>query len=111
MEKRKALLDNKDIINFTDVPEFIVNSFFGKCTYKNRLLVSTFCYLNGIAFDQLLELIQWTDTTKKDREKIRHLYSYFEMDHYKQNYYSYNVHRKMVMNLNGGLAVVYQNNK
>src|ERR1700744_3033682 len=49
MDARKQLLNDKDIINFNYVPEFIVNSFFGNCTYKNRLLVSTFCYLNGIA--------------------------------------------------------------
>ncbi len=103
MESQKQTLDDKDIINFTDVPEFIIQSFFGKCTYKSRLLVSTFCYLNGISMDQLFELVQWSDTSKQDESKIRHLYYCFELDRYKEKYYSYNVHRRMVMYLNGDL--------
>lgn len=103
MEARRNLLDEKDVINFSNVPEFIVEAFFGKCIYKSRLLVSTFCYLNGISIDQLFQLIQWKDTSEKDKIKIRQLYSYFELDRYKENYYSFNVHTGVVMYLNGDL--------
>ena len=103
METRKNTLNDKDIVNFNDVPAFIVHSFFGKCDYKNRLLVLTFCYLNDIAIDQIFDLIQWNECSKKDKDKIRHLYSYFELDRYREKYYSYNVQRRMVMYLNGDL--------
>lgn len=103
MEAQKKILNDKDIINFNDVPKFIIESFFGKCQYKTRLIVSTFCFLNGISMDQLLELVHWSDTSKQDESKIRHLYCYFELDRYKEKYYSYNVHRRMVMYLNGDL--------
>ncbi len=104
MEVRKYILNEKDIISFNNVPQFIIDSFFGKCNYKNRLLVSTFCYLNGIAIDQLFELVQWTDTSKQDKEKIRHhFYTYFKLERYQQQYYSFNVHHGSVMYLNGDL--------
>lgn len=103
MESRRTSLNEKDVVNFTEVPEFIVNAFFGMCNYKNRLLVATFSYLNGISMDQLFELVQWTDISKNDKEKIRRLYDYFELDRYKDNYYSYNVHTRSVMYLNGDI--------
>lgn len=103
MEARKQLLENKDVINFNNVPDFIINSFFGKCDYKNRLLVSTFSYLNGISIEQMFDLIQWTDTKKTDKDKLRLLYSYYETDQYRQKYHSFNVHLGVVMYLNGDL--------
>lgn len=103
VEARKKLLNRADIATFNNVPDFIVDSFFGGCTYKKRLIVSTFCYLNGFSIEQLLTLVRWNDVKKEDRNKIRSLYGYFEIPRYKEKYYSYNIHFQMVMFLNGDL--------
>ncbi|KAJ6643157.1 hypothetical protein Bhyg_08113 [Pseudolycoriella hygida] len=76
-----------------NVTVFIVDSFFGKCCYKNHLLVATFSFLNSISVDQRCNLI---DTSKNDGNKFLLLYSYFEMDEYQKNYCSHNVHREMI---------------
>lgn len=49
LDARKKLLNSKDILNFDKVPDFIINSFFGACGYKTKLIVVTFCVLNGIS--------------------------------------------------------------
>ncbi len=97
---RKRLLNRKDVMRFDEVLDFIVDSFFGSCTYKNRLITSLFGYVNGISMDQLLSLNYWRDTKDVERTKIRQLYTSFEGQRYQEQYYSYNVHRKLVTFLN-----------
>lgn len=98
---RKTLLNRDDVVRFDEVPDFIVDSFFGSCTYKNRLITTTFGYVNGISIDQLLGLCRWKDTKNAEKEKMKQLYKTFDGTRYQQTYYSYNVHKKLVMFLNG----------
>lgn len=100
---RKILLNRSDQINFDSVPDFIVDAFFGSCTYKNRLIVTTFGYLNGIYVDDLLKLTKWTDTTEAEKSKVKRLYLDYETPRYRENYYSFNVHNQLVMYLNGDI--------
>lgn len=101
VEARKTLLNRADVIAFESVPDHIVDSFFGSCSYKNRLIVTTFGFLNGIHIDQLLELIRWKDTSETDRRKMIAVYKDFEKPRYMTSYYSYSVHHKCVMFFNG----------
>lgn len=101
VKARKILLENIDVIAFRNVPDFIVDSFFGDCTHKNRLLVCVFSYLNGISKYQLFQLIRWKDFNQKNRNKIEMLLLDLERPEYQAKYYSYNVHHGMVMFLNG----------
>ena len=96
---RKRLLNRYDVISFDEVPEFIVDAFFGSCTYKSRLITTTFGFLNGINVDLLISLVRWHDLRQTEVRKMEILYETF----LKQNYYSYNVHYKQVMFLNGDI--------
>lgn len=98
---RKRFLNRLDVITFDNVPEHIVDAFFGSCSYKNRLIVLTFAYLNGLHVDQVFLLVQWKDISQSERNKMFALYKDFEKPQYKNNYYSYNVHHQLVMFLNG----------
>lgn len=100
---RKILLDRKDIIAFRNVPDFIVDAFFGDCTYVKRLIVSTFSFLNGLSLYQLMTLPFWKDFTDVDKNKIEALYRDLQRPAYQQKYYSYNVHYGLVMFLNGAV--------
>lgn len=102
-EARRRLLNRADAISFHGVPNFIINSFFGQCNYKNRLITCTFAYLNGIDAEQLLAMVFWKDIKKQDEAKVKKLYIYFEKPEYQARYYSYNVHTKLVMFLNGDI--------
>lgn len=101
VEARKRFLNRFDITSFQSVPDHIVDAFYGACDYKNRLIVLTFGYLNGLHIDQVFQLIQWKDVTQTDRNKMVALYKDFEKERYQMNYYSYNVHHKLVMFLDG----------
>lgn len=100
---RKILLNRLDILSFHHVPDFIVDAFFGSCTYKNRLIVSTFAYLNGVQFSQLLSLVRWRDIKETEKLKIKGLYDDFEKPSYRLKYYSYHINEKLVMYLNGDI--------
>jgi hypothetical protein len=67
----KRRLSRFDYCTFDNVPNLIVEAFFGKCTYNKRIKVSTFGYLNGIMFDQIIEMQQWTDFTDSDKKKLK----------------------------------------
>lgn len=101
VQARKILLNRTDVITFDSVPDHIVDAFFGYCSYKNRLLVTAFAFLNGIHIEQLMQLIRWKDTSEVDRRKMATLYKDFEKPHYMCNYYSFSVHHKLVMYFNG----------
>lgn len=101
VEARKRFLNRFDAINFDCVPEHIVDAFYGSCSYKNRLIVLTFSYLNGLHMEQVFQLVQWKDMKQSERMKMNALYGDFRKSHYKNNYYSYNVHYGLVMFLNG----------
>lgn len=79
---RKLLLNRFDIITFDSVPDHIVDAFFGSCSYKNRLTVTTFGFLNGIDAQQLLDLTRWNDTTESEKRKVIALYKDFEKPEY-----------------------------
>lgn len=105
LEARKKLLNSKDLLNFENVPPFIIDSFFGKCTYQTRLIVSTFCFLNGLSCSQCLEISRWRDISKNDINKINSFYQYLEKEENKKRYYSFSVHYRKVIFLNGDLRL------
>ena len=86
---RKKLLNRFDFIRFDDVLNFIIDSFFGSCTYKSRLLTDTFGWLNGLHIDQLLELCRWNDTKAAENGKMKSLYTTFESP-FDDNYIFFN---------------------
>ena len=45
------------ICDFSKVPSFIIDAFFSNIEYKERLLVTTFCFLNGISLEQMDNLL------------------------------------------------------
>ena len=100
---RKRLLNRVDVIRFDTVPNFIINSFFGSCTYKSRLITTTFAVLNGISIDGFFDLIRWSDFSDREKAKVIALFLDYEKPHYRNRYYSYNVHYKLVMYLNGDI--------
>lgn len=110
LEARKRFLTRFDYINFGRVPDFIVNAFFDDCYYQKRLIVANFAFLNGITFDQVVELVHWKGKSSKDLLKVKDLIEkYLPSDEYKAKYYSYSVVRGCVMFLDG--RVRYFGNK
>lgn len=103
VKARKILLGNVDVVAFRCVPDFIVDAFFGDCTYLKRLIVCSFSYLNGISKYQLLQLIRWKDFSQNDQHKIEKLLLDLERPEYQAKYYSFNVHHGLVMYLNGNI--------
>lgn len=102
LQARRTYLSNKDYISFNTVPAFIVDSFFFKSSYQKRMIVATFGYLNGLTFDQLLQLIHWRDFDFKDYKKLKDLYfEYFPLERYRKKYFSYSIHTGLVMFLDG----------
>lgn len=101
---RKRRLNFFAIEDFSNVPDFIVDAFFDQCDYRKRLHVSTFCFLNGISYEDALRLIHWPKDadTQKNFEKVYRLMTcdYFKK-HYQQNYYSYSVKRGLNLYLDG----------
>lgn len=102
-QRTNARKNRCDVISFDNVPDHIVDAFFGSCTYKNRLIVATFGFLNGVDVEQSIAMTHWKDTRNDERMKMIALYKDFEKPRYMENYYSYNVHRKLVMFLNGDI--------
>lgn len=104
LEAMKRRLSSYDFCCFHNVPDFIIEAFYGKCTYKKRLMVSSFAYLNGITFEQTIEMQQWIDYSDADVKKIKNLMLvYFQKDSYKNRYYSFEVIRGLVCYLNGNV--------
>jgi hypothetical protein len=98
----KRRLTSYDFCSFNNVPNFIVEAFFGKCTYSKRLIASTFGYLNGILLEQVIEMQQWTDITISDRNKMDDLMNnYFKQPRYRSKYYSFEIIRGLVCYLDG----------
>lgn len=96
-------LNADDLFSFDHAPDYIINSFFDNCTYKKRLTVVTFCFVNGIQYDDLLKLIRWKDVTKFDYRKVQKLWSDSSREPYKSKWFAYNCHLKRVIYLNGAL--------
>jgi hypothetical protein len=106
LKAQRLRLDSFDIVTFDRVPHFIVEAFFGKCTYKKRILVSIFGYLNGILPESILEMVQWKDKEKSDVDKVQQLMTkYLPTVEYQQRYYSYNIITGTVMYLDGKLRL------
>lgn len=103
VKARKILLNKKDVINFDNVPDHIVDAFFGSCTYRSRLTVSSFGFLNGLTIYQVFQLCRWNDMKQVETSKVEALYKDLEKPQYQHGYYSYNVNRKLVMFLNGDI--------
>lgn len=97
----KILLNKKDAENFDQVPKFIVESFFGRSSYKKRLIVTSFGFLNGISPYQLSNLIYWTPRRRKDWDKCQALYSYYQSPQIAQRYWSFHRSSGLVRFLDG----------
>lgn len=104
-EARRKLLNSRDVISFETVPLFIVNSFFGQCTYLKRLHISTFCFLNGVSPSQCQLICFFDDPTLINNHKIEALYNYLKLKQNMERYYSYSVHYKKILYLNGDLRL------
>jgi hypothetical protein len=107
LEARRRLLNGADVGNFSSVPEFIVDSFFDEPSYKKRLIVSAFCFLNGIAPDCLESVIHWSPRRTKDHEKCVQLYAYFSTPDIAKKYWSYHVSSGLVRFLDGSIRNRY----
>lgn len=102
---RKKLLNSKDFLSFDKVPGFIINSFFGKCDYISRLIVVTFCVLNGLSPFQCFELCRFKDMSKVKLDKIISLYNYIKSEENRSRFYSYCVFYNKVLYINGDLRL------
>lgn len=101
VEARRRLLHNKDICNFESVPAFIIIFFFGEGTYKARLIVTTFGFVNGLSPVQLFSLIRWRLFQISHQRAILKLYEWLKNPTHGRRYYSYNVVKKAVIFCNG----------
>lgn len=79
-QARINLLNSKDFLSFCEVPKFIIDSFFEKCTYQMRLTVASFSFLNGLSCSQCFDLCFSRDMTSVDMKKIEDLYIYFKVE-------------------------------
>jgi hypothetical protein len=102
---RRRYLNRHDITEFSNVPGFIVNAFFGEGTYHSRLLVSTFGFINGLNEHQVITLLKWNPLKHRDMKNISHLLKWLTNNEKSRNYYSYNVSLKQVMYCNGDLRI------
>lgn len=103
LNARKILLNKSDIINFSNVPGFIIDSFFGKRTYKAQLIACAFAFVNGISESQILQLIRWIPFTKTHEKKVTELLLWLAYSPNAHKYYSYNVELNQVIFCNGDL--------
>lgn len=103
MQACRRLLNGMDITNFDRVPEFIINYFFGQGTYRERLQVTTFGFVNGLSTDQLFLLLRWKPFRKDHQIKIIDLYKWLEDPVHGRRYYSFNVALGLVVFCNGDI--------
>lgn len=109
LQWRRRFLNKFDVCCFNKVPPHIVRSFFGEGTYRTRLFVSTFGYVNGIHPEALLRMVQWKPFKGSDGIKIFALYKYWDDDREKAaKYYSYNTIKNIMMFCNGDIRVNQQ---
>lgn len=102
IQAMKRRLTSFDYCTFSNVPDFIIEAFYGHCSYRKRLIVSTFGYLNGITFEQIVEMNQWHYFTDKQKRKVEELMKiWFEKPEYRMRYYSFEVVRGLVVYLDG----------
>lgn len=97
---RIRFLNKFDVLCFNNVPDFIINAFFSDGTYLERMIVTNFCFLNGIPFKKLTILIHGR-FKREHLKKVERLYSDFVAGRYVNHYYSFCVARKVVSFLNG----------
>jgi hypothetical protein len=106
LKARRLRLNSFDVCAFNEVPGFIIDAFFGEGTYKTRLLVATFGFLNGIQIEDLLKILHWKPLRNTDVAKIKHLYDpFFKLPLYRKKYYSWSIINKKVMFLDGALRL------
>ena len=103
LKARINYLNQYDLINFSNVPDFIVNAFFDTCTYKSRVIVSSFGFLNGLDSQSTIKLCHHRDIKELDKQKIIALFEYYKHPENAFRYYSYSIIERVVMFLNGDL--------
>lgn len=104
LNARRIRLSSFHIVDFTHVPDFIIDAFFDENTYLKRLHVSTFSFVNKINFENVLKLVHWKkDNHHEDNiEKLRKLIEIdYNKTYYQQKYYSYDVRRGLNVYLDG----------
>lgn len=100
---RRILLTRQDMCDFSDVPENIVDCFFGCCSYYKRLIVTTFGFINGINPYNLLRLVRWIDISNSDVAKVERLFMDLKKEPYRYKYRSYSVYSHCYEYCNGDL--------
>ena len=105
-EARRKMLNAVDVISFIRVPDFIIDSFFDKSSYKKRLIVASFCVLNGIPFSISQKLIKWIPFESVNIIKVKDLMeNYLILPLYRSRYYSYDVTTSCVRFLDGSVRL------
>lgn len=118
--RRKQILQDFDVADFSCVPQYIINSFFEKTSYKNRLIITMFAYLNGISLHRLFDIVKKTSPTvvcKRDRlqqiEKLwKHIEQYWKRENGKwiytnsryANYFSYSTMTNEFITVDGRIS-------
>ena len=106
LEARRRRLNHFDVTDFSRVPPHIVNAFFGDGSYRSRLFVTTFAFINGLTLDQLLRMLHWRPFTLEDRGKISDLFlNYLPKPEYGRKYYSYNTTLNLMIFCDGCLRI------
>lgn len=103
LDAMKKFLNKMDITDFSKVPDHIVEAFFEKASYKSRMLVTVFVFVNGININQLFELLKKKLLTKEDKTKIIYLFNALKNPVFSYKYYSYNVIRNLIIFCNGDI--------
>lgn len=88
-------------------PHHYRKAFWSRHGYRDRLLVSTFAYNNGLSIDLLVEFVAWLFAEQFERrdkliQKYRRLYQDFESSpQMKARYYAWDVVEARVTYLDG----------
>lgn len=101
LNARRNLLNKRDMAVFSQVPAYIVDSFYGKCTYKNRMQVVAFALINGISPYCLIRLVRWNDTSAQDIYKIKKLFDYMMLPKQRDRYYSFDTRYNRLTYMSG----------
>lgn len=99
---QRRLLNRLDILNWDDAPDYVIDAIFDThCSYRNRHIVTIFCYLNAIQKYQMNEIVRWRDYTASKRRKVDQLWVDCEREPYRSQWYGYCTLDRRVCYLNG----------
>lgn len=94
------------------VPDYVYRAMFGEKNYRNRLVIAVFCFINGIHIQHMIRILldlphrfasQFNIKLPNSQQirQITDLWKDFEEGKYLDKYYGFDVHRNIVVYLNG----------